>query len=277
MNPSPLKAVKWNAKQAAKVVINLAFIVSLALAIVFIELYVDPYKRGFFCEDADLKYPLKDNTYPGWTLVVIAVAPLVIMLFTESIIFKCSLKKTGVETSKLFGVYIFGFLLHLLLVEYIKFSVGRLRPHFFDVCQPILPDGTDCSSPGNHGVYITNFSCSNPDVIQIILRQFPLSFPSGHSSISFYAMTYMALYIHGRWKLSKMFTFASSFLCFLFAASVAMSRVTDYWHFWTDVCAGSLIGFVAAVLVVRFVSHLPGRKRGFKKSAESQINFVDGV
>lgn len=271
MNPSPVKAVKWNVKRAAKVIINLALIVSMVLVVAFLEIYVDPYKRGFFCEDVNLKYPLKGNTYPTWTLRVIIAAPLVLMLFTESIISRCS--KTGVEIYKNFGVYIFGFLVHLILVEFIKYSAGRLRPYFFAICQPVLSDGTDCSSPKNHGIYITNYTCSNPEITTRFLKEFRLSFPSAHSSVTFYAMTYMALYIQSRWKLWKMLKFALEFLCILFAVSVAVSRVSDYWHFWSDVFAGSFIGIVTAGLVVRHVSHLPGRK----VAEADEIKDVSGV
>ncbi|KAL5286603.1 PPAP2A.2 family protein [Megaselia abdita] len=276
MNPSPVKAVKWNAKLTGKVIMDCFLVISTALAIILIEVYVNPYQRGFFCDDVNLRYPLKDSTYPGWSLAVVLAVPLVVMAFTEGIIFKSSLKKSLVQIYKHFGIYIFGFLLHFLLVDYIKYSAGRLRPHFFDICQPVMADGTNCASPANQGLYIMNYTCSNPDITERSLKEFRLSFPSGHSSISFYAMTYLALYIHGRWNTCKILKFIVEFLCILFAVSVAVSRVSDYWHFWSDVCAGSLIGIISAALVVRFVSDLY-KRRSVPNNFENQIQYLSGV
>lgn len=63
---------------------------------------------------------------------------------------------------------------------------------FFQVCHPILPDGTDCSSPQNQGKYIVDFTCAN-DPTARILKEVRLSFPSGHSSFSAYTMIYCAV------------------------------------------------------------------------------------
>lgn len=276
MNPSPVKSVKWNAKQIGKVTMDCGLVVSTALTILLIELYIDPYERGFFCDDVNLRYPLKDNTYPGWSLGVILAVPLVVMLITEAVIFKGSLKKTGVHIYKHVGIYVFGFLLHFLLVDYIKYSAGRLRPNFYEICQPVMSDGTDCSHAANQGLYIVNYTCSNPDITERLLKEFRLSFPSGHSSISFYAMTYLALYIHGRWNFCKILKFIVEFLCILLAVSVAVSRVSDYWHFWSDACAGSFFGIISAGLVVRYVSDL-FKKPEIPKSYENQIQYVSGV
>lgn len=257
MNLSPIRAVKWNGKVVGKVIIDCFLVAALALAILYIETHVPPFRRGFYCEDVELKYPLRANTYPAWSLAVIIVVPLVVMLFTEATILKCSPKKTATAIYKHFGVYIFGFLMHFLLVDYIKYSAGRLRPNFFEMCQPVLMDGSDCWNTANYGNYIMNYTCTNPNATQRVLKEFRLSFPSGHSSISFYAMTYLVLYIHGQWRISKTVKFAVEFLCILFAVSVAVSRVSDYWHFWSDVFTGSFIGIISAVAVVRYISHLP--------------------
>lgn len=50
--------------------------------------------------------------------------------------------------------FLFGFAAERLLKEIGKFAVGRLRPYFFAVCQPVLADGTSCEWEENQGKYI---------------------------------------------------------------------------------------------------------------------------
>lgn len=241
-----------------KVIIDCVLVVCGVLAVIYFEYHADPFQRGFFCEDDDLKYPLKvAKTFPLWSLWLIIFVPLAVMLFTEATIYKCSLKKIIFEIYKRFGVYIFGFLLHWLLLDFIKCSVGRLRPNFFEWCKPVLEDGSDCRNTTNHGVYITDYFCSNSKASKSGLREVHLSFPSAHTSMTFFAMTYLVLYIHDRWKLSKTVKFAVEFSCILLAVSVAVSRISYYWHFPTDVIAGFILGTVSAFLVKRFASHSP--------------------
>jgi phosphatidate phosphatase len=52
------------------------------------------------------------------------------------------------------------------------------------VCQPIMPDGTDCSNPLNLNKYIEEFTCGNTEISDVLLREMRLSFPSGHTTFS---------------------------------------------------------------------------------------------
>lgn len=61
---------------------------------------------------------------------------------------------------------------------------------FFKVCRPIMFDGTDCRSPMNLHRYIEEFTCSNPEVTEKILKDIRLSFPSANASFSFYSMVF---------------------------------------------------------------------------------------
>eukprot|EP01089_Gocevia_fonbrunei_P015381 TRINITY_DN4490_c0_g1_i2.p2 TRINITY_DN4490_c0_g1~~TRINITY_DN4490_c0_g1_i2.p2 ORF type:complete len:125 (+),score=16.04 TRINITY_DN4490_c0_g1_i2:619-993(+) len=80
-----------------------------------------------------------------------------------------------------------------------------------------------------------------------------MSFPSGHSSISFCCLTFLALYIAGKLGLFREGGGALwKALCFLFpmsvAAWVAVSRTRDYHHHFSDVLAGSILGTSIAVM-----------------------------
>ena len=75
----------------------------------------------------------------------------------------------------------------LVFTSLAKFSVGRLRPHFLSICEPII-NGTQkeaefCSLPENQHLYVENYTCSitsNPSLVD----EARLSFFSGHSSLS---------------------------------------------------------------------------------------------
>lgn len=51
-----------------------------------------------------------------------------------------------------------GFMLTLILTDSGKLMVGRLRPHFIDVCKPNFTL-FNCSDSGGNPVYVTDFQC----------------------------------------------------------------------------------------------------------------------
>lgn len=73
------------------------------------------------------------------------------------------------------------------MVDIAKYTIGRQRPHFFDVCKPNV-GYKDCLP--NHE-YITKFECTGDD--QYRIHEAQLSFYSGHSAFSFYAAWYTSV------------------------------------------------------------------------------------
>lgn len=63
----------------------------------------------------------------------------------------------------------------------------------FKVCQPVMTDGTDCTNAINLRRYVENFTCSNPNVSDKLIKDMRMSFPSANSSFSFYAMVFCAV------------------------------------------------------------------------------------
>lgn len=53
------------------------------------------------------------------------------------------------------GVFCFGAACSQLITDVGKYTIGRLRPHFMDVCDPI----TDCDKTSMQHQYITNYTC----------------------------------------------------------------------------------------------------------------------
>jgi len=91
------------------------------------------------------------------------------------------------------GVFAFGAACSQLTTDIGKYTIGRLRPHFISVCQPIMPDGSNCTDPRNFNVYHIDFTCGNTESSARKLKEMRLSFPSGHSSFSFYTMLFCAV------------------------------------------------------------------------------------
>lgn len=71
------------------------------------------------------------------------------------------------------------------------------------------------------------------------------SFPSGHASISFAAMTYVSMWLCGKFGLLTVHSGSVALkallaLCpYCIASFVAISRTRDYHHDFTDITAGS--------------------------------------
>lgn len=58
------------------------------------------------------------------------------------------------------------------------------------VCQPLMPDGTTCANPKNHGRYIVDMKCLAVGSTADQLREARMSFPSGHSSYTTFTMVF---------------------------------------------------------------------------------------
>lgn len=89
------------------------------------------------------------------------------------------------ECYKHIGVFGFGAACSQLTTDIAKYTIGRLRPHFFDVCKPDI----NCNDPNLKFTYIKTFNCHQKS--ERLLKEMRLSFPSGHSSFSAYCMCFL--------------------------------------------------------------------------------------
>eukprot|EP00277_Geminigera_cryophila_P035052 CAMPEP_0173127636 /NCGR_PEP_ID=MMETSP1102-20130122/57948_1 /TAXON_ID=49646 /ORGANISM="Geminigera sp., Strain Caron Lab Isolate" /LENGTH=189 /DNA_ID=CAMNT_0014037369 /DNA_START=16 /DNA_END=585 /DNA_ORIENTATION=+ len=96
--------------------------------------------------------------------------------------------------------------------------------------------------------------CTAPKLQQWESRQ---SFPSGHSSFSMAGLSFLAMFLLEKCdQLQRPPRFLSalqlqvaqlcSLLPYALAIWVAISRTTDYWHDYSDVLAGAVLGFALA-------------------------------
>lgn len=224
-----------------------------------------PFKRGFFCDDESLRYPFRDSTVTSPMLYTYGILiPIVTMIVLEGTRTKLRVPETITTSNKLLfkwkvppslqalyvlvGVFLMGAATSQLLTDIAKYTIGRLRPHFFDLCQPhnlkVL-----CAKPY---AYVENFTCSS-NATDHQLKEMRLSFMSGHSSFSAYTMLYTVLYIHARMPWRNSLAVAARTVVQVALLSLAwytaLSRVSDYKHHWSDVLAGAAEGYLVAIVV----------------------------
>ncbi|XP_026886301.1 phospholipid phosphatase 1 isoform X3 [Electrophorus electricus] len=239
------------------VLLDVACLVLAGLPFAILTIQHRPFKRGFFCSDDSLKYPLKEDTISYQLLcgVMIPLALLTMVTGECLLIYLNRLKSKSIFNNsyvacvyKAVGTFLFGAAMSQSLTDIGKYSIGRLRPHFLDVCKPDWKL-INCSM----GAYIENFTCTGD---KTMVNEGRLSFYSGHSSFSMYCMLFLALYLQARMQAEWARLLRPTIQFFLIAASVytGLSRVSDYKHHWSDVLTGLLQGALMAILVVFFVS-----------------------
>ncbi|CAL8347209.1 phospholipid phosphatase 3 isoform X2 [Gadus morhua] len=219
---------------------------------------VPPYQRGFYCSDSSLRYPYKGSTVPTSMLIGVGLTLPVVSI----VIGECYRIHSLHEGTKSFvgnpyvsalykqvGVFIFGCAVSQSFTDIAKVSVGRMRPHFLDVCQP------DFSTINCSLGYITVYTCLGRDSKVQEARK---SFFSGHASFSMYTMLYLAFYLQSRftWRGARLLRPLLQFTLLMMAFYTGLSRVSDHKHHPTDVLAGFFQGALVACCTVYLVSDL---------------------
>ncbi|XP_076297700.1 wunen isoform X1 [Lasioglossum baleicum] len=254
-----------------KIIIDIVCLFVVCMAVLMFYVYGKPFKRGFFCNDESLYHPFHESTVTSLMLYVIGLlVPICTMIAGEylyarydnvepsKMLFGRSISPWIWSAYKRIGVFGFGAITTVLVTDCGKYTIGRLRPHFMDLCKPVV----NCSLMENQHRYIEHFTCG-ANISTRLLKEVRLSFPSGHSSFSAYTMIYLALYLQLRvsWKGSKLLKHFLQLVCILMAWYTALSRVSDYKHHWSDVLAGSTLGTAIAVVVATCVADLFKERR----------------
>nr|XP_046156592.1 phospholipid phosphatase 3-like isoform X2 [Oncorhynchus gorbuscha] len=219
---------------------------------------VHPYQRGFYCSDVSLRYSYKSSTIPSSVLTGVGLTlPSMAIVIGE-----CYRIHHLSEGSKSFignpyvsslykqvGVFIFGCAISQSFTDIAKVSVGRMRPHFLDVCNP------DWSAINCSLGYITSYTCKGPESKVQEARK---SFFSGHASFSMFTMLYLAFYLQSRftWRGARLLRPLLQFTLLMMAFYTGLSRVSDHKHHPTDVLAGFVQGALVAYCIVFYVSDL---------------------
>lgn len=144
--------------------------------------------------------------------------------------------------------YVFSFWFLTLLLDIVKCFVGRLRPNFIEMCQPNTMEvcKMDKNAYVSFTVCLENWKKA---------RNSRMSFPSGHAGASVFALLFVFYFLYhlhattknpSRWAL--FFRYFVSLFYLVFTIYCCYSRVTDFWHFPTDVLAGSIFALIIFAL-----------------------------
>ncbi|CAD5214397.1 unnamed protein product [Bursaphelenchus xylophilus] len=223
---------------------------------------LSPKINGFICDDPSLKYTYHDNTIDIAVVHCFSFLIVLIAFLVECEPHRClRTRKLTTDDSevalnhRIFRLLhtvlalAFGAVGNYLLYQVVKFSFGRLRPHFFDVCRP---DVSACR-PGD---YVETYKCSGTNMKAV--RDAHLSFYSGHASTAFFYATFATAYLHMRVirRTVNCLPWLFMFGCAWFAGAmfVAGSRVQDNKHHFVDVVVGSVVGIALGLgLVLGYV------------------------
>ncbi|GMT15278.1 hypothetical protein PFISCL1PPCAC_6575, partial [Pristionchus fissidentatus] len=139
-----------------------------------------------------------------------------------------------------FGYFQLGYVMEILVNQVTKYAVGRLRPHFYTVCKPI---GYNCTEPGK---FIYDFKCTGDEKE---VKEARLSFYSGHSAVSMYTATFLAIYFYIRLRPFVPRIILSTLQTIVVAAAllIAYTRIQDFWHHPSDVAVGTAAGFLGGL------------------------------
>ncbi|KAJ7582858.1 phosphatidic acid phosphatase type 2/haloperoxidase [Mycena floridula] len=225
------------------------WIITLVLAAIFFSLNkVDNFKREFSLSDTSLLHPFAvHERVPDWALYVICfVAPVIL----QPIINLITIRSWWDFHNSTLGL-ILALALTGSITQFTKITVGRPRPDVIDRCQPPLGSVDPIFGLSNYTI------CTQTNMA--MLNDGFRSFPSGHSSLSFAGLGFMAYYLAGKLHLFDDRGHAGkawiALTPFAGAALVAISRTMDYRHHWQDVLVGAILGTTMSYFAYRQYFH----------------------
>ncbi|XP_024132104.1 phospholipid phosphatase 1 [Oryzias melastigma] len=243
--------------RALFILLDISCLILVGLPFFILNIQRNPYKRGFFCNDESIRYPLKEDTIPdvllGGVMIPFTIIVVVCGEFLSVYLPLARNQSFGRNymscVYKAVGSYLFGAAANQSLTDIAKYTIGRLRPNFLAVCKPQW-DRINCKTGG----YVENFTCTGDP---FLVKESRLSFYSGHSSFSMYCMIFLVFYAQARLKArwARLFRPTLQFFLVATAVYVGLSRVSDYKHHWSDVLMGLLLGGSVGIFTVFCVSN----------------------
>ncbi|CAB9528138.1 Phospholipid phosphatase 5 [Seminavis robusta] len=238
-----------------------------------------PYQKissGDVILDQQLNKPLADppTISSGMLIMTAIVVPLLLVLFVNhfDVLASCrriqlikiqQLHELRAGVSALFV----SIGLSEAITQTLKLYVRRHRPNFYALCG-FDPVSLKCTAKLSR------------------IHEASLSFPSGHSSLSFCGMTFLVYFFLGRVALLapnttmalpggrsiKLYPYKAllgvmaQLLPWSYSVFVATSRIADNWHHPSDILAGTLLGITAATIGYRAFYPSPSTSSGGAKA-----------
>ena len=234
---------------------DLILVICLFIGVSILHYVADkPFQQSFDPKDPDLSNPIGNSIISSQLLIVLGIVlPLVLgwIWYGGLALFgRLSIH----DTLQSIHLYTLSVLLaqgvNILVTDFVKNSVGRLRPDFLTRCQYNATLG----------------ACTGDETIVDEGRR---SFFSGHASISFTGLGFLSIWIFSlilrdrtvqgqniitgkmyfKYRPGRAWRLVFALLPLLLAAYIAISRVQQRVHHPTDVITGSLFGFTLALIV----------------------------
>lgn len=203
--------------------------------------------------DPSIQYNYNGQSIPSFMVFIIAIfLPIAIIFFTG---FKNS---KYINTCMCLLNFIQSMLITLTFTECLKSAVARPRPNFFSYCQ--WDNSTQkCTASGRRA------------------RDGWLSFPSGHSSVSFCGATWTTLMFSNAFpnNIELWWVFLKLLPIFI-ATAIAASRIIDHMHHISDVIAGSIIGIAFPSVMFHFQQNRMFNTKLFPRN-NGDVLLVDSI
>uniref|UniRef100_A0A8C6XBK1 Phosphatidic acid phosphatase type 2/haloperoxidase domain-containing protein n=1 Tax=Naja naja TaxID=35670 RepID=A0A8C6XBK1_NAJNA len=209
---------------------------------------VSPVRRGFFCNDSSISYPLQlPETITDTVLISSGPSNPVILC---SLHLPHRLRSTipnpyVTALYKEIGTFLFGCCVGQSLTNMAKVAVGRLRPHFLAVCQPNFTHMA-CSAG-----YLEDYVCTSSHSKEkeasyyLLYTRFPLLVPQFYLQARF------------TWRGARLLRPLVQFVLLMLALYTGLTRISDYQHHPSDVIVGLLQGALVAYWVSPRLSRVP--------------------
>jgi len=283
----------------------LLLITPMAYIYVFSSHY-DPYQRGFFCDDQNLKHPYLPQTVPIVQCVLIWAAVSTFFIVTVETLRSWAEAQAGTrrckpfsnnrtpwiacELYRHFGYFTLGALTTLLFTELSKYTIGRLRPHFLTLCKPKLTPEL-CEDEFGYKRFVTEGEdeicegLTSGDVTKKQLHEARLSFLSGHASFSFYCGMFLIVYLQARlsnfprhqstavgivFRTLKVLRPFIQFAMIILSFWISLTRISNYFHHPMDVLTGAVVGMCFAIITLMVIADVFNKRSAFWRPMESQ-------
>ncbi|CAI2328730.1 unnamed protein product [Caenorhabditis sp. 36 PRJEB53466] len=218
-------------------------------------------KRGFFCVDPSIHYEQKREQVPTlhlriYSILLIFCTVILVEAFRNFYcpsegekptfkIGKWNVPQYLVTVVTFLGYNQVGFIMNEVLVKYVKSFVGRLRPYFHQICNPLPID--NCSiHPQNANTFVLEYTCQGHAEEVDEARK---SFYSGHSATAMFSAFWVVLYLQARLKpaiRNNVLVALLQTLVMIGGLFICCTRITDNKHHWSDVAVGIAVGMAVA-------------------------------
>eukprot|EP00092_Neocalanus_flemingeri_P008740 GFUD01009413.1.p1 GENE.GFUD01009413.1~~GFUD01009413.1.p1 ORF type:complete len:369 (-),score=54.02 GFUD01009413.1:923-2029(-) len=293
------------AKAFLEIVGLLILITPMAYIYVFASNF-EPFHRGFFCDDQNLKHPYLPQTVPIIQCVLIWAAVSTFFIVTVETLRSWAQAQEGtrrnkpfpnnrtpwiaVELYRHFGYFTLGALITLLFTELSKYTIGRLRPHFLTLCRPKLTSEL-CDDEFGYKRFVIEDEeeiCEgliSGEVTKKQLHEARLSFLSGHASFSFYCGMFLIVYLQARltnfprplstpvriiYRTFKVLRPFIQFAMIILSFWISLTRISNYFHHPMDVLTGACVGMSFAIITLMVIADVFNKRSSFWRTMVSQ-------